>query len=321
VEEEHLRHPESIELIRRQITRGAIEALSMHLGGLTEGRKTLILVSGGFGLEELEARDILWTANQANVALYPLDPRGLVPPIVDASSFERIPPRPNVLRNELFRRFASETGGVAIVDTNDFAGGLDRAARDSSAYYLLAYESPHPNDGKYHRIKVDTTRKRLNVRARAGYRAFKEEQRTSAVSAEPLSPAIDKALAQLTAATHSDDGETAERVHSAATDLLGTPMLSVARGRDPGVAAARPEFPRAGVLVVRASVSGHPAVTVRLLGRDGRVLTELPVDVQNDACEARLALPAIAQGDYIFEMTAQLAGERSQQYVAFRVTR
>jgi hypothetical protein len=43
--------------------------------------------------------------------------------------------------------------------------------------------------------------------------------------------------------------------------------------------------------------------------------------VQDDACEARLTLPAIAQGEYIFEVTAQLAGRRSQQYVAFRVTR
>jgi len=42
------------------------------------------------------------------------------------------------------RQFARETGGIPIVNTNNFRGGLERIARDSSANYLLAYESPHP---------------------------------------------------------------------------------------------------------------------------------------------------------------------------------
>jgi hypothetical protein len=48
VEEAHLRYPRDIERIRRQITISALEGLATHLGGIKQGRKTLVLVSDGF---------------------------------------------------------------------------------------------------------------------------------------------------------------------------------------------------------------------------------------------------------------------------------
>ncbi len=324
VEETHLRYPDRIEQIRLDITRGAIAALSMHLGGLTDGRKTLILVSEGFFLDESDARDVSWTANQANVAIYPIDPRGLMPPAVDASSFDRLP-QVSGAQGDLFRRFATETGGRAIVAMNDLAGGLAGAARDSSAYYLIAYESPHPDDGKFHKIRVETPRKRASVRARAGYRAYKETERTTAAPAAPVTPEIARAMRELTKATRpeaSDSADHGEREdETAAQGLLGAPTLAMAQGRELGSLETRREFPRAGVLVFRASVRGQPVVAARLLSRDGARLTELPAVLRDDMCEARLTLAALGQGDYIVEMTAQLGDEVGRQYVAFRVTR
>ena len=42
VEEEHLKHPREIERIRRQIVTSALEGLAVHLGGIKQGRKSLI---------------------------------------------------------------------------------------------------------------------------------------------------------------------------------------------------------------------------------------------------------------------------------------
>src|SRR5262249_22453170 len=117
VEEEHLKKPRMIEAIRADITRGALEALAIHLGGLKEGRKTLGLVSEGFGMEEAAIRQLTDAANRANVAVYPLDPAGLEAPF-GRGGF--------VTSKEILRRFALDTGGTAIVQTNNFHRALER---------------------------------------------------------------------------------------------------------------------------------------------------------------------------------------------------
>src|SRR2546430_3299671 len=78
VEEEHLRYPRDIERIRRQITMSALEGLATHLGGIKQGRKTVIFVSDGFTEPVDELRDVYESASRANVAVYPLDPRGMM---------------------------------------------------------------------------------------------------------------------------------------------------------------------------------------------------------------------------------------------------
>src|SRR6185503_13536733 len=99
-EEEHLRHPLEIERIRRQITESALEGLATHLGGLKQGRKTLLFVSEGFVEPFAEMQDLLRAANRANVAIYPVDWRGLT------TAFDRGP-----TRREMLRALALETGG------------------------------------------------------------------------------------------------------------------------------------------------------------------------------------------------------------------
>ncbi len=78
--------------------------------------------------------NLLRAAQRANVAIYPLDPRGLVAPGEDDGS-------PTVM-NDFLRTIAENSGGRAVVATNQTTEGLDRIIRESSSYYLIAYESP-----------------------------------------------------------------------------------------------------------------------------------------------------------------------------------
>jgi hypothetical protein len=72
---------------------------------------------------------------------------------------------------------AEDTGGIAIVNTNNYSGNLRHVVRDNSAYYVLGYYSPAERDGKFHRITVRLkNRPELSIRgSRAGYTAPKAD--------------------------------------------------------------------------------------------------------------------------------------------------
>jgi VWFA-related protein len=53
------------------------------------------------------------------------------------------------------RFIADSTGGIAIVETNDIAAGLDRVEQDMFSYYSLGYSLNMSGGDKIHRIKVD----------------------------------------------------------------------------------------------------------------------------------------------------------------------
>jgi len=328
VEEEHLKkRPPEIESIRMDISRGALEALAVHLGGLKEGRKTLMFVSEGFPMDTGSMLDISRAANRTNVAIYPVDPLGM--PVGPTRG--NFGPLGVTSAKDVLKQFALDTGGEAIVNTNDFARGLAQVARDSSAYYLLAYESPHPDDGKFHNVSVKVRRPRLMVRARSGYLAFKQaEQTTTSDPAAAPSPDVTAALNRLAESLRLDPNEPGESRHLRMMDstepappppVLAMPELSVAQGRLAGPVVAKREFPRAGTLVARAATNGGPEVAGRLLAQDGRALTDLPVVTNADSCEVRLALPTLGQGDYVIELTARLGSQTARQYIAFRVRR
>lgn len=119
--------PARIDVARAQVALSAINALAVHLGSLTDRRKTLIVATDTVGRadrrrgqEGLPTVDtIIRSANRSNVAVYPFDPR-------DASG--------DAVGEDL-RRLADETDGGAIAA--DAEPGLRRMAADSSAYYLL----------------------------------------------------------------------------------------------------------------------------------------------------------------------------------------
>ena len=73
-------------------------------------------------------------------------------------------------------RLADRTGGRAIVNTRNFAGGFDRIATDLQNRYSLGYSATHVERGRTHRIEVELTdeakrryRGRLTLRHRDSY--------------------------------------------------------------------------------------------------------------------------------------------------------
>src|SRR5205807_9088656 len=91
------------------------------------------------------------------------------------------PPPPTVpldvdaalLRTRLnsLRTLADNTDGIALVNSNDLAGGFKRIVDDLSSYYLLGYYSSGKLDGRFHSITVRVQRPGVQVRARRGYLA------------------------------------------------------------------------------------------------------------------------------------------------------
>jgi len=184
-----------IRRVRAQVTLSALAALTMKLGGLREGRKSIIFVSqgpptflgSGQGNLQDQMREIAQAANRGNVTIYPLDPVGLTMEMRLGD------------RGTLYQ-LAAETGGRTIINTNDFAAGLNKVFEDSTAYYVLGYTPTRTeDDGKYHKISVKVKRSGMRVLARQGYWAPSSKELTAAAesSARVLAPRVAGALDSL----------------------------------------------------------------------------------------------------------------------------
>jgi VWFA-related protein len=78
------------------------------------------------------------------------------------------------------RMLADETGGVAILNSNEPTKALERVAGDLRNFYSLGYTPAHSGDGRYHEVDVRVKgRKDLEVRAREGYRDKTVDSRMS----------------------------------------------------------------------------------------------------------------------------------------------
>ena len=64
----------------------------------------------------------------------------------------------------------NETGGRAIIGTDDFDAELDRLRADLATFYSLGYVPEHQGDGKEHAIEVRVARPGLRLAYRRGYR-------------------------------------------------------------------------------------------------------------------------------------------------------
>jgi len=308
-EEAHLMHPGDIERLRMDVTVSSLMGAIVHLDTLKEGRKTLLLVTEGIG----DVIDVYRTANQSNVAVYPIDPQGLtVGPHRGAEDWLRV--------------LADQTDGRAIVSTNDLRGGLSRVLDDAVGYYLLGYASPHGDDGKFHAITVRTTRPQVSVRARKGYWSLTAAQAEQVRAAPATIPRpVQDALNALGDALRPDRAEATRRERSAAatpapgSSALGAPTLAI--GSASGAATDRRAFTRTERVVMRASLdAGPPAeVKARLLSRLGQRLTDLPVVIREHTCEVALPLASLGAGDYVIELSVEGSGAAAQRFMAFRV--
>jgi VWFA-related protein len=149
-----------------------------------------------------DLREVYDAANRNNTTIYALDPRGLATSEFDISEGVGSQTDRQFLQSTIdtLRTLASETDGRAIVNRNDLEIGLKQVVQDSSAYYLLGYNSTNSApDGKFHEIKVRARRSGVQVRSRRGYWALtKAEAAKAAVPPPPPVPtAVTKALSAM----------------------------------------------------------------------------------------------------------------------------
>lgn len=153
---------------------------------------------------QLDLRLVYDAANRANTALYTLDPRGLAVFEYDINEAVGMKTDQQALQStqDTLRVLAEQTDGRAIVNRNDLEGGLRQIIKDSSAYYLIGYNSSQaPTDGKFHEIKVRVKRQRVDVRARKGYWALTAEENARATA--PPKPGPDPGVTNALAAVES----------------------------------------------------------------------------------------------------------------------
>ena len=148
--------------------------------------------SNGLDMDS-DLREIYDTANRNNVAIYAVDPRGLPGFEFDINEGVGLQTDTKYLSSTMdsLRTLAENTDGRAIVNRNDIATGMKQITRDSSAYYLIGYNSIQaPTDGKFHEIKVKVKRPGVQVRARRGYWALNREEVARATA--PAKAAVPK---------------------------------------------------------------------------------------------------------------------------------
>lgn len=110
-------------------------------------------------------------ANRANASFYTIDPRGLVGgPDIDVNISPTEWARHLQKSTDTLRILADQTGGFAVVNTNDFNRGLSRIDNETSDYYVIGYYSTNPDPTKRTRqIKIEVTRPNMTVTYRSSY--------------------------------------------------------------------------------------------------------------------------------------------------------
>ena len=116
-------------------------------------------------------RELTLSANRANATLYTIDPRGLAG-VVDAGTYlDQSEWRTYIQKTtSTLRYMAEETGGFAVVNTNDFANELRRIDAETSDYYIIGFYSTNPDPMKRTRLlSVKLDRPNVTVASRREY--------------------------------------------------------------------------------------------------------------------------------------------------------
>jgi VWFA-related protein len=120
-----------------------------------------------------ELGDLTRNANRANVTMYTIDPRGLVgmgdiDEQVDPTQWNDFVRK----SQDSLRVLAEETGGIAVVNQNDFSKALKRIDAETSDYYVLGYYSKNPDIMKRRRkieVRVMRSGQKWQIWARKEY--------------------------------------------------------------------------------------------------------------------------------------------------------
>ena len=119
-----------------------------------------------------ELAEVTRAANRANATLYTIDPRGLVAGTDLDEQLDPVEYGEHVRKTQdSMRVLAEQTGGIAVVNQNNFDKALKRIDAETSDYYVLGYSSTNPDPLKRTRkieVKV-VNRPGVNVWSRTSY--------------------------------------------------------------------------------------------------------------------------------------------------------
>jgi VWFA-related protein len=166
----------------------ALEDAARRLSQFPE-KKALVYFSSGVektGVDnQSQLRATVNTAVRANVAFYPIDARGLIAsaPGGDASQAGAVGSNlysgkgQRTLRDSFHNQqetlftLASDTGGKALLDSNDLTLGIRQVQQDIESYYILTYSSANTaEDGRYRRIQLKLAPRAAALKAKLDYR-------------------------------------------------------------------------------------------------------------------------------------------------------
>jgi VWFA-related protein len=229
---------------RAKYTLDAMNQIARYLSNIP-GRKNLIWFSGSFPVDILpdtsgklndpfaamassedEFRETVDLLARSQVAVYPIDARGLInSPMNDITTsrnyttphgVERMTQDENKFYSDTaeehgtMRAMADATGGHAFVNTNGLTGAVASAIEQGSNFYTLTYTPTNSErDGKLRKISVKVTRPGLTLEYRKGYYAD-----------DPAKPAAVKVDAATMAGTPPTKADT---LHFAMTRGVPTP--------------------------------------------------------------------------------------------------
>ena len=166
----------------------ALEQAARTLGQYPE-KKALIYISSGIqktGVDnQSQLRATVNTAVRSNVAFYPIDARGLSALVPGGDATQQGAAGNNLYsgagqrslrdnfnnQQETLATLAIDTGGKALLDSNDLTSGIRQVQQDFSTYYVISYVSSNgAQDGKYRRIQVKLAPRLASLSAKLDYR-------------------------------------------------------------------------------------------------------------------------------------------------------
>jgi VWFA-related protein len=133
-------------------------------------------VSVGGDLTSLEPlyQRTLQMLNDAGISVYPVDARGLMV-FFPGANMSRIQGLASVKQaifeatRDTMENFADMTGGKAFYNRNDLDVAFQKAADDSSTYYMLGYYLDKKAKPGWHKLQVKVKRGGTEIRARNGF--------------------------------------------------------------------------------------------------------------------------------------------------------
>ena len=194
-----------------------IDSIQSEIVTLTplNGKKAFLFLSGGFeyqpgyvmaqyaagslpSISNLNVREIstrletmIRKANADQITFYTVDATGLTAdgtpaaegsPVTNIIAIEN---RPNLRfqaqqdRQNGLQQMATETGGLALLNTNDFQKGLTRIYQQVSTYYTLGVTLSKLGLTGYQDVKVTVNRPGVTVRARKGFEPLSDSQKVA----------------------------------------------------------------------------------------------------------------------------------------------